>query len=151
YMAPEQAAGDPAVDSRADVYALGVTAYEMLTGHPPSPERAPHALLRAKLTTLPPPVDERRAEVSASLAALVQECLAPQPSDRPASAAAVVERLSVGASGAGHAAGRTLGWRVHTRRARRRLLLGAIAAVALVAAALGIAWRGRKAAGLASA
>src|SRR5205085_1474435 len=66
-------------------------------------------------------------------------------------AAAVVERLSVGASGAGHAAGRTLGWRVHTRRARRRLLLGAIAAVALVAAALGIAWRGRKAAALASA
>jgi serine/threonine-protein kinase len=133
YMAPEQAAGDPSVDSRADVYGLGATAYEMLTGAAPFASLAPHALLRAKLTELPPPVDAVRPEVPASLAELVQDCLAPQPSDRPASAAAVVERLSVAASDTGR---RRVGAapRVPSLGTRRWIVMAVV--VAVVTAAL---------------
>ncbi|AHG93573.1 protein kinase (plasmid) [Gemmatirosa kalamazoonensis] len=142
YMAPEQAAGDPAVDSRADVYALGVTAYEMLTGAAPFADLAPHALLRAKLTELPPPVDAVRPDVPASLAELVQECLAPQPADRPANAAAVVERLSVAASDTGRRRAAALPRRISP--ARRTAVLASLGALAVVAA-LGAAWRARTA------
>ena len=45
YMAPEQAAGDPDTDHRADLYAFGCMAFELLTGRPPFNETAPHKLL----------------------------------------------------------------------------------------------------------
>jgi len=48
YMAPEQAAGDPHVDHRADLYALGAMAFEMLAGRPPFTGPNPQALLAAQ-------------------------------------------------------------------------------------------------------
>src|SRR5207237_10142022 len=50
YMAPEQAAGDPNIDARADIYAFGAMAYEMLTGRSPFAGMAPHQMLAAHVT-----------------------------------------------------------------------------------------------------
>ena len=95
YMAPEQAAGDPAVDHRADVYAWGLVAYEVLAGaHPFVGKRSAHALIVAHLTEAPAPLGDRRPGLPAALAALVMRCLAKEPADRPAGADALVAVLT---------------------------------------------------------
>jgi serine/threonine-protein kinase len=98
YMAPEQGAGDPATDHRADLYALGAMAYELLTGQPPFGDRAPHAQLVAHLSEPPVPVAIRRPDVPAPLAELVMRCLAKDPADRPQHAADLLEPLADAAS-----------------------------------------------------
>ena len=60
YMAPEQAAADPTADHRADLYAFGVVAYEMLTGQPPFVGRNLSQLLAAHVTEAPEPIARRR-------------------------------------------------------------------------------------------
>jgi serine/threonine-protein kinase len=86
YMAPEQAAADPATDHRADLYALGIVAYEMLTGAPPFHGRTPQALLAAQLSEKPAPLTSRRYDVSVPLSTLVMQCLEKEPAKRPKSA-----------------------------------------------------------------
>ncbi|MES2177489.1 MAG: protein kinase [Gemmatimonadota bacterium] len=93
YMAPEQAAADPDVDHRADIYAFGITAYEMLTAHPPFAGLAPRALLTARMTEDPPAVSTLRSDVPSALSDLIMRCLAREPGDRPQTAAEVLVAL----------------------------------------------------------
>ena len=93
YMAPEQVVADPAVDHRADIYALGIVGYEMLAGSPPFAGRRNQQLMAAQLTATPPPLRRRRADVPAALERLLYRCLAKEPNDRPASAREIVRAL----------------------------------------------------------
>jgi serine/threonine-protein kinase len=86
YIAPEQAAGDPDLDHRADIYALGVVTYEMLCGHPPFSGRSPQQVMAAHATQVPEPIGKRRHDTPKELAAVVMRCLAKHPADRPSSA-----------------------------------------------------------------
>jgi eukaryotic-like serine/threonine-protein kinase len=93
YMAPEQATADPTTDHRADVYAFGILAYEMLTGQPPFTGRNPSQLLAAHVTEVVEPISRRRPNLPPALAALVMRCLEKRPADRPQSASEIVHAL----------------------------------------------------------
>jgi eukaryotic-like serine/threonine-protein kinase len=93
YMAPEQATADPAVDHRADIYAFGALAYEILSGQPPFVGRSPQALLAAHITETPESIAKRRPNIPPALAALVMRCLEKRAADRPQSATEIVHTL----------------------------------------------------------
>ncbi|HEY7569342.1 MAG TPA: serine/threonine-protein kinase [Gemmatimonadaceae bacterium] len=93
YMAPEQAAADPLTDHRADLYALGVVAYELLAGHAPFHGMAPQQMLAAHALTQPEHVTSRRPAVPAALGALVMQLLEKRAADRPQSAHDVMRAL----------------------------------------------------------
>ncbi|HMA02664.1 MAG TPA: serine/threonine-protein kinase, partial [Gemmatimonadaceae bacterium] len=95
YMAPEQAAADPQSDHRVDIYALGVVAYEVLTGAHPFAGRRAQGLLVAHATEIPEPIARRRPSIPATLANLVERMLEKRPADRPASAEQVLRELDV--------------------------------------------------------
>src|SRR6266567_9567618 len=101
YMAPEQAAGDPAVDHRADLYAVGALGYELLAGRPPFSGLSPQGMLAAQVTATPAPVTLHRATVPAALAALIMRCLAKHPADRPQSAEELLGQLEAMATPTG--------------------------------------------------
>ena len=97
------------MDHRADLYAFGVTAYELLTGAPPFISDSPARLLAAQMSAIPTPITDVRADVPAPLADVLMACLAKDPADRPSSAADVVRVLdSVVSSGASTAASQIL-------------------------------------------
>ncbi len=93
YMAPEQLAGDPAADHRVDIYAVGLLAYELLTGEAPFNETSPQATLAAQMTREPVAVSRKRPDVPPTLAALVMKCLAKMPEQRPQTAHELVVEL----------------------------------------------------------
>jgi tetratricopeptide (TPR) repeat protein len=104
YMAPEQAAADPATDHRADLYSFGCVAYEVLTGRPPFVASSPQRLLAAHMGEVPQPVAELRPDTPAVLADLVMRCLAKDANARPQQASDIVRVLETVTSGSGHEA-----------------------------------------------
>jgi serine/threonine-protein kinase len=144
YMSPEQAMGE-AVDARADLYALGVTLYEMLTGLRPFESDNPVVLLTMHVTAPPPPmsVREPRVQVPPALEALVMNLLAKRPADRVATAQEVERSLQTVLASGSSSPGVPHDWTPAAAAAKTNLALpssdapsGALAAGALAAGAL---------------
>ncbi len=134
YMAPEQAAADPNTDRRADIYALGIVAYEMLTGAPPFDGEQPAQVLAAHLTEAPADLATVRPELPPGLCAAIMRCLAKRPEDRWAGAAELGDALEPYQVPSG--AVTPIGTRPMPRaQVRRRTLLWAGVAVVFAAAA----------------
>ena len=93
YMAPEQLAADPKADHRLDLYAVGLLAYELLTGVQPFAESSPQATMAAQLTRMPEPLAKVRPDLPPQLSGLIMRLLAKNPDDRPSSAAAALQEL----------------------------------------------------------
>src|SRR3954468_23376438 len=93
YMAPEQLAGDPTADHRIDLYAVGLLAYELLSGVSPFAGPSPRETMAAQLTRDPKPLHEVNPAVPPAMSALIMRLLSKDPDHRPANAEAVLEEL----------------------------------------------------------
>lgn len=99
YMSPEQAAGESAVDTRGDVYALGAVAFFALAGRPPFEGKTVGRLLAAHRCEPPPSLTDLRPDIPADLATVVARCLTKDPADRYPSAADLDRALGLCACG----------------------------------------------------
>ena len=125
YMAPEQAAAAPQIDHRADIYALGVMAYEMLTGQLPFGSRTPQTMLAAHLSETPRPIVELRPAVPSALADLIMQCLEKRAADRPQRAEDLVPVLEAVTTPSG-------GTAAAARGRTRRVWIAPVGAAALI-------------------
>jgi serine/threonine-protein kinase len=163
YMAPEQLAADPSADHRMDLYAVGLLAYELLTGVQPFSGSSPQATMAAQLTRMPKPLEEACPGVPPALASLVMRLLAKHPDDRPATASAALAELeafstpaSTGSSAAHTAplaspSGETVAKAGAPRSRRLISLVAGVAALAVIGAGVVLARGSRGAAPHASA
>ena len=132
YMAPEQATGDPDVDSRADVYAWGVVAWELLGGRHPFADRCTaQQLIVAHISEAPPPL----SDVPRALARFVIGCLEKDPAARPQSAAELIGGLDAAVVADAPGGPRA-------RRARATLLAAVLASA--LASVAGAVWLARE-------
>ena len=134
YMAPEQCAAGPNVDHRADLYAFGVLAYEILAGRLPFTGPTTQAILAAHVMEAPAPLQEVRRDVPGSLAAVVMRCLEKNPADRWQSAGEILTRLESMASPTGAA----IAPAPARFRLARKLAMAGTAVVVLAAAVFGL-------------
>ncbi|MBC8087879.1 MAG: protein kinase [Phycisphaerae bacterium] len=139
YVSPEQIAGEP-VDARSDLWALGVTLFELAAGHRPFSGTSDAALLHAIMSGVPAllPVG---APLGAQLSEVLTQLLQKNPADRPASAAEVAQRLVEPAGAISNATDATpsnirSGAGAHARSHKPQLLAacGLAAIIALIAA-----------------
>jgi len=101
YMAPEQAAADPHVDHRADIYAVGILGYEMLAGRTPFAGASPQAMLAAHITQMPESIAKVRPAVPPAFNAVLMRCLEKRAADRWQSAGELLSQLEAAVTPSG--------------------------------------------------
>ncbi|MEP6574659.1 MAG: SUMF1/EgtB/PvdO family nonheme iron enzyme, partial [Gemmatimonadota bacterium] len=130
YMSPEQAAGQSTIDARADLYAVGVMAYEMLSEHPPFTGATQQAILAAHISRTPPSLAALCPDVAPAFAAAIMRCLEKDPAARWQSADDLLAELeSFSTPGEGVTARLRSGATRH--RARGGLIAAALSVVAI--------------------
>jgi serine/threonine-protein kinase len=135
YMAPEQAAADPLLDQRVDIYAVGVLGFELVTGRTPFSRPTAQATLAAQVTERPADPRTLRAACPPELAAILLRCLEKRPADRWQRAEELLAQLeAVVTPSGGTAPTQAVPRRQLAGRPRARALL--VGGVAVVGAAL---------------
>ena len=138
YMAPEQGVGDPSTDHRADLYAFGCLAYELLCGETPFHARPIHQTFLAHVNEAPVPIASRRADCPPGLAQIVMRCLEKDPGRRPQDAREVLAALDNVSTPSVVITPKT-SWRLSPRVA---VMIAIVAVVAFAAAMIVRRWRG---------
>src|ERR1041385_1602784 len=143
YMSPEQASGEPTLDGRSDLYALGCVLYEMLGGQPPFTGPTVESVIHQHLMVEPPSITNLRPTVPAAVAGALARVLAKNPADRFHPAAQFVQAFA--STGASITATAT----AHPKPSRSRTIpigIGVAAGLLVVAAAGYLITRGTPAA-----
>jgi tetratricopeptide (TPR) repeat protein/TolB-like protein len=144
YMSPEQAAGDPAVEARSDVYALGCVVYEMLAGEPPFTGPTAQAILARQALDPVPNLRTIRTTVPEGAVQAVERALAKVPADRFATAAEFSDRFATAAEFSvaltTPVAGPVRAKPAEPRRRRRLAVFTVVAATVLVLGVGGLLW-----------
>jgi serine/threonine-protein kinase len=135
YMSPEQASGDPSLDHRADVYAVGVLGYELLSGKRPFEGTSFQQLLVAQAVQTPIPLQQLCPAVPAAMASVIMRCLEKQPGDRYQSASELHGALEALGSGT-HSASSQPATRVPRRSFRSLAVAGGVIGLFVLAAIL---------------
>jgi serine/threonine protein kinase len=81
YMSPEQVKGEP-IDGRSDIYALGISLYEMVTGKKPFETGTDYSIMAAHLDMAPKPPIEIRPDLPAALNEIILMAVAKEPAQR---------------------------------------------------------------------
>ena len=144
YMSPEQVIGKKdEVDGRSDIYGLGVTLYEALSGRPPFKADGFHSLMRLILTERPKPLTAVAPDVPRECALIAMKAMEREKRDRYQTAAEMKRDLLAFVEGMPVSGRPVPAWRVFVRRNRLPLFsTAALLVVALVAAFL---WMNRSA------
>ena len=138
YMAPEQLAGDPAADHRIDIYAVGLLAYELLTGESPFTGPSPQATMAAQLTRDPEPLYQICPDVPPPLSAIIMQCLAKEPDKRPPTAEALMSALDSITTSSGDVKTPVTPTLPAVARRKRRLTVAAVIATVALGSAVAV-------------